>query len=268
MTPATQQANGRPDPRAPYADQRREFILAALRANGRADAADMALELGVTNETVRKDLVALEQLGLLRRVHGGAIPVGRLSYEPPVTARTTLSEEKELIARAALQHLPDNGSVLVDGGSTTAKLAEILPRDRALRIYTNTLSIATALMDAPLLTVYTLGGRVRPVTSAEVDGWAARALAEINVDVAFLGTTAVSLERGLTTHDPSEAAIKRLMLSSARRRILLADHSKFGKVSNCKHADLADIDLLITDAGINPEMLESLRSTGLGIEAV
>ncbi|MFJ4027478.1 DeoR/GlpR family DNA-binding transcription regulator [Paenarthrobacter sp. NPDC089989] len=266
MTPAAEQTTGRPDTRVPYADQRREFILATLRSNGRADAAAIALELGVTNETVRKDLVALEQLGLLRRVHGGAIPVGRLTYEPPLAARTALSEEKSHIARAALQHLPDNGSVLIDGGSTTAKLAEILPRDRALRIYTNTLSIAIALMDAPLLTVYTLGGRIRPVTYAEVDDWAARALADINVDIAFLGTTAVSLDRGLTTQDAAEAAVKRLMHASARRRILLADHSKFGKVSNCKHADLADVDLIITDSGIDPQMLASLRSAGLQVE--
>ncbi|MET1156707.1 DeoR family transcriptional regulator [Arthrobacter sp.] len=268
MTPAAEQAYGRPDARIPYADQRREFILATLRTNGRADAADMALELGVTNETVRKDLVALEQLGLLRRVHGGAIPVGRLTYEPPLVSRTALSEEKVRIARAALQHLPASGSVLIDGGSTTAKLAEFLPRDRALRVYTNTLSIAIALMDAPLLTVYTLGGRVRPVTSTEVDDWAARALAEINVDVAFLGTTAVSLDRGLTTPDAAEAAVKRLMCASARRRILLADHTKFGKVSTCRHADLADIDVLITDDGTEPLMLASLRSTGLQVEAV
>lgn len=268
MTPAAGQVSGRPDTRAPYADQRREFILSTLRASGRADAADIALELGVTNETVRKDLVALEQLGLLRRVHGGAIPVGRITYEPPVAARTSRVEEKERIARAALRHLPSNGSVLIDGGSTTAKLAEILPRDRALRVYTNTLSIALALMDAPLLTVYTLGGRVRPVTSAEVDDWAARALAEINVDVAFLGTTAVSLDRGLTTHDASEAAVKRLMHASARRSILLADNSKFGKVSNCKHADLTDMDLVITDDGLNPRMLTLLRSKGLEVELV
>ena len=268
MTPAADQANGRPDTRVPYAPQRRELILSTLRASGRADAADLALELGVTNETVRKDLVALEQLGLLRRVHGGAIPVGRLTYEPPLASRTALSDEKARIARAALRHLPASGSVLIDGGSTTAKLAEILPRDRALRVYTNTLSIATALMDAPLLTVYTLGGRVRPVTGAEVDDWAARALAEINVDVAFLGSTAVSIDRGLTTPDAAEAAVKRLMCTSARRRILLADHSKFGKVSTCKHADLADIDVLITDDGTSPQMLASLRSTGLEVEAV
>jgi DeoR family fructose operon transcriptional repressor len=268
MTPAAEQVSGRPDTRAPYADQRREFILATLKSSGRADAADVALELGVTNETVRKDLVALEQLGLLRRVHGGAIPVGRLTYEPPIATRTARNDEKVRIAQAALRHLPPSGSVLIDGGSTTGKLAEILPRDRPLRVYTNTLSVAVALMDAPLLTVYTLGGRVRPVTFAEVDDWAARALAEINVDVAFLGTTAVSLERGLTTPDAAEAAVKRLMCASARRRILLADHGKFGQVSNCKHADLSDIDLLITDTGANPQMLASLRSAGLQIESV
>jgi DeoR family fructose operon transcriptional repressor len=117
-----------------------------------------------------------------------------------------------------------------------------------------------------LLTVSTLGGRVRPLTLAEVDDLAARALAEINVDVAFLGANAISIDRGLTTPDPAEAAVKHLMLASARRRILLADHSKVGKVSLCKHADLSDIDLLITDTGLPKAELRALRATGLEVE--
>ena len=111
-----------------------------------------------------------------------------------------------------------------------------------------------------------LGGRIRPVTMAGVDDWAARALGEINVDVAFLGANAISIDRGLTTPDNAEAATKRLMLHSAQRRILLADHSKLGRVSLCKHADLADIDLFITDDGIPSDELDALRATGLMVE--
>ncbi len=262
MTPAADPATAR----LPYPEQRRELILAKLRADGRADAAAVATELGVTNETVRKDLVALEQLGLLRRVHGGAVPAGRISYEPPMRARTDFAEEKARIARAALQHLPADGAILLDAGSTTSKLAELLPRDRAMRVYTNSLSIALSLADAPLLTVYTLGGRVRQASSAEVDDWAARSLADINVDVAFLSASAVSLERGLTTTDASEAAVKRLMCASGRRRILLADHSKFGRVSTCRHAELSDMDVVITDDSIEPKLLESIRSSGVYVE--
>jgi DeoR family fructose operon transcriptional repressor len=255
-----------PEGRTPYASQRRQAIITRLRADGRVDAADIAARLGVTPETVRKDLIGLERQGLLRRVHGGAVPVEELSFEPAVSTRTYFTEEKTRIATAALAHLPAGGAVLVDAGSTTARLAELFPVDRALTVYTNTLPIALTLINRPLLTVHILGGRVRPLTLAGVDDWAARALSEINVDVAFLGANAISVERGLTTPDPAEAAIKRLMLASARRRILLADHSKIGAVSLCKHADLSDIDLLITDTGVPADDLRALREAGLHVE--
>jgi DeoR family transcriptional regulator, fructose operon transcriptional repressor len=240
--------------------------MTALRATGRVDAAEVAGRLGVTTETVRRDLIDLERQGLLRRVHGGAVPVGPLAYEPAVSARTGYAAEKARIATAALAHLPAGGAVLIDAGSTTARLAERFPADRKLTVYTNTLPIALALIDRPLLTVVVLGGRVRPLTLAGVDDWAVRALGEINVDVAFLGANAISVERGLTTPDPAEAAVKRLMPASARRRILLADHSKVGAVSLCKHADLSDIDLLITDAGLSRAGLDALRAAGLEVE--
>ena len=255
-------------PRAPYADERKRHVLEALRRDGRVDAAAVAAQLSVTGETVRKDLIQLERQGLLRRVHGGAVSVTHLAYEPAVDARTGFLTEKVRIAKAALNHLPDRGSVLIDAGSTTAQLAEIFPGDRELTVYTNTLTVALQLLTRPLVTVYTLGGRVRPVTFAEVDDWAARALAEINVDVAFLGANGVSVDRGLTTPDPAEAATKRRMLSCADRCVLLADHSKIGAVSGVRYGELRDIDLLITDAGLPDAERSALRAAGLEVERV
>jgi DeoR family fructose operon transcriptional repressor len=194
------------------------------------------------------------------------VPVHYLSYEPGVETRTEFTTEKAAIAKAALAHLPSQGSVLIDAGSTTAQLVEIFPGDRELTVYTNTLPLAMSLLTRPLLTVFTLGGRLRSKTFAEVDDWAARSLGEINVDVAFLGTNGISLTRGLTTPDPAEAAIKRLMLSCAQRRILLADHSKVGTVSGVHHGDLHDIDLLITDNGLSDTELTELRAAGLTVE--
>jgi DeoR family fructose operon transcriptional repressor len=254
------------DGRTPYADERKNHILEQLRQHGRIDAVDIAAGLGVTGETIRKDLIALERQGLLRRVHGGAVPVQSLAFEPSVEARTEFLTEKTRIARAALEHLPEQGSVLIDAGSTTAKLVEHFPGDRELTVYTNTLPLATALMTRPRLTVFTLGGRVRNKTFAEVGDWAIRALAEINVDVAFLGTNGISLTRGLTTPDPEEAAVKRLMAGCARRRILLADHSKFGVISGTKHADLSDIDLLITDSTITDDQSAQLEQAGMRVQ--
>jgi DeoR family fructose operon transcriptional repressor len=254
--------------RPPYADERKRHILDALRGEGRVDAAEVAATLGVTGETVRKDLIQLERNGLLRRVHGGAVPVEQLSYEPAVSVRTEFSAEKDRIARAALAHLPARGSVLIDAGSTTARLAELFPGNTDLTVYTNALPIALTLVNRPRLTVVTLGGRLRNPTLAEVDDWAIRALADINVDVAFLGTNGISIARGLTTPDLAEAAVKRHMISSAKWRILLADCSKVGLIRGNRHGDLSDIDLFITDTGLPDAQGRELETAGLTVERV
>lgn len=259
-----------PTPYGParFGAERKQRLLEALRTEGRLEAAVVATRLGVTGETVRKDLIQLERQGLLRRVHGGAVPVDQLSYEPAVSTRTEYAAEKARITRAALAVLPAHGSILIDAGSTTAQLAELLPADVELTVYTNTLTVAMALVNRPRLTVFTLGGRLRSRTLAEVDDFAARALAEINVDVAFLGTNGLSLERGLTTPDPAEAAVKRLMLSAARQRVFLVDHSKVGLVRGSQHAEIADIDLLITDDGLDRASRRSLESAGVNLRCV
>ena len=252
--------------RTPYADQRKNHILDRLLSNGRVDATEVAESLGVTGETIRKDLIALERQGILRRVHGGAVPVQSLAFEPGVETRTEYSTEKTRIAQAALAHLPNEGSVLIDAGSTTAKLVEMFPGDHELTVYTNTIPLAISLLTRPRLTVFTLGGRLRNKTFAEVGDWTVRALAEINVDVAFLGTNGISMARGLTTPDPAEAAVKRLMLGCAAKRVLLADHSKFGVVKGTKHGDLDDIDVLISDAGLTDDQYTQLRTAGIDVE--
>lgn len=249
-----------------YADQRKQFLIEALRRTGRLDANDIAGELGVTRETIRKDLIALERQGLLRRVHGGAVPVAYLSYEPAVETRTAYTTEKARIAKAALHHVPSRGSVLIDAGSTTGQLVDIFPGDRELTVYTNALPLALGLVNRPLLTVFTLGGRVRRTTMAEVDDWACRAVAEINVDVAFVGANGISVERGLTTPDPAEAAVKRRMLACAQRRILLADHSKVGVVAGVQYAAVTDVDLLITDTGLSAARRRELCAAKVTVE--
>jgi DeoR family fructose operon transcriptional repressor len=226
----------------------------------------MADRLSVSTETIRKDLTELERQGLLHRVHGGAVAVEDLSFEPAVAARTEHTDEKRRIARAALAEVPAEGAVLVDAGSTTACLAELMPADRDLAVFTSALTIALTLATRPRLTVHTLGGRVRSRTFAEVDNWAVRALSEIRVDVAFLGTNGLSVDRGLSTPDESEATVKRLMLKAARRRVLLADHSKVGRISLYKYGDLSEIDLLITDTGMSD--VDARRFEDVGVEVV
>jgi DeoR family fructose operon transcriptional repressor len=246
-----------------YARERQQRIAARARSIGKVDVMTLSVDLGVTPETIRRDLTALEEHGVVRRVHGGAIPADRWGLEPQLAAReTVMTEEKERIARAAVEHLPPEGSILIESGSTPAKLAALLPHDLALTVITPALPVALALAAHPLLTVLTLGGRVRATTLAEVDSWAVARLRDVYADVAFLGTNGLSVGRGLTTPDHSEAELKALMVRSARKTVLLADHTKIGAVCLHRYADLSDIDVLITDDGLAPELAAEIEAAG------
>src|ERR671917_1271943 len=129
-----------------YAEERQRHIAVAARAAGRVDVAELSAELEVTAETIRRDLSVLERHGVLRRVHGGAIPVERLGFEPAVAARdVVMTAEKERIAKAALAELPEDGAVIIDAGTTTGRLAEAIPADRELTVVVNSPPLATLL---------------------------------------------------------------------------------------------------------------------------
>ncbi len=246
-----------------YAEERQAHILRLTRAAGRVEVTELAAELDVAPETIRKDLTALERSGVIRRVHGGAMPVERLGFEPAVAARdVVLTAEKERIAKAALAELPEDGAILLDAGTTTARLAAIMPTDRELTVVTNGVPLASRLAAYPNLNVLLVGGRVRGRTLAAVDTWALHALAEVYVDVTFLATNGVSVERGLTTPDPAEAAVKAAMMAAARRVVLLADHSKVGHDHFARFGTLAQVDLLVTDSGLDERTAAELAAAG------
>lgn len=246
-----------------YLEERQAAIIERARSRGRVDVAELASDFGVTSETVRQDLTALEGHGLIRRVHGGAIPIGQLEFEPGLQTRDqTMGPEKARIASAALAELPGEGAILLDAGTTTARLAEQLPSDRELTVVTNAVPIAMALSTRPNMTVLTIGGRVRGRTLAMVDEWAMRILADTLVDVAFIGTNGVSVERGLTTPDVAEAAVKRAMLRAARRVVVLADHTKVGNDCFARFGDLKDVDTLISDDGLDVGLAADLQAAG------
>ena len=249
-----------------YAEERQQEIVRLARANGRVDVATLADTLNVTAETIRRDLTSLERARVLRRVHGGAIPVERIGFEPAVETRdAVLIDEKERIAKAALAEVPDEGAIILDAGTTTARLAQALPVDRELTVVVNSPVIATVLGTRPNINVLMIGGRLRGKTLATVDDWALRPLADMYVDVAFIGTNGISVERGLTTPDLAEAAVKRAMISAARRTVLLADHTKIGNDYLARFGTLADLDLLVTDAGVDDELVADVEATGLRV---
>jgi DeoR family fructose operon transcriptional repressor len=248
-----------------FADERHAEVLRLLTADRRVESARLAERFGVSAESVRKDLALLEERGLLRRVHGGAVPCEPSRAEPHVADRDVRLAQKSSIARRALRFVPDGGSLLLDAGSTTLRLAEMLPTDRGLVVYTNSWPVGAALHERGV-EVVALGGRIRPATMAAVGMLTGQALATVNVDVAFLGTNALSFDRGLTTPDADEADVKHRMLAAARQRVFLVDSGKFGRVSHARHATLDDVDVLITDAEATATHRKRLRAAGVTVE--
>ena len=249
-----------------YAEERQQAILQKARTDGRVDVVSLAQELAVTTETIRRDLTALERAGVVRRVHGGAIPVERLGFEPALAARdTVMTAEKERIAKAALAELPAEGSVIIDAGTTTGRLVDLLPTDRELTVIVNSPSLAATLAVRPNLTVLMLGGRVRTRTLAAVDDWALSLLSHVYVDVAFVATNGISVKHGLTTPDVAESAVKKAMVAAARRTVLLCDHTKVGNDCMARFGGLADVDLFITDTGLDEETAADFGDAGVRV---
>ena len=254
--------------RALYPEERQHAIAALVTDRGRVSVTDVAERFGVTTETVRRDLAVLERAGMLHRVHGGAVPTGALSLvEPGLGERHgTRTEQKRKIAAAALDLLPaGDGSVILDGGSTTAALADLLPAERRLLVATNSVPIAARLSAAPGVTLHVLGGRVRGITQTAVGESTVRALEDLRVDVAFLGTNGITPGHGFSTPDESEAATKRAMARAAQRTVVLADSSKLGREHLVRFAALDEVDALVTDAEADPESVAELEAAGLEV---
>lgn len=251
-----------------YAPERQQRIVQLAQELGRVEVPSLAEDFGVTQETVRRDLTTLERAGLLRRVHGGALPAGGLHLvEPGLAERdSTAAADKERIAKATLALLPEEGSLLLDAGTTVARLAALLPLDSALTVVTNALPVAARLAEYPNLDLHLVGGRLRHRTQAAVDAWALRDLADLQADTAVIATNGFSAEAGLTTPDLAEAAVKRAMVGSARRVVLVADSSKYGARYFARFATLDQVDVVITDTGLSDERAAEI--TALGPEVI
>jgi DeoR family fructose operon transcriptional repressor len=251
-----------------YAEERQQSIARLVSQRGRMSVNQLAREYDVTTETVRRDLSTLERMGLVRRVHGGVVPPASVSLiEAGLRERDQVNtDSKERIARAALDQLPPSGgTILLDAGTTTSRLASLLPSDHELTVVTHGVPIAARLAGHLQIDLHLLPGRVRRTTQAAVGAETVDALSHLRVDVAFLGTNGITAEHGFTTPDSEEASVKRALIACARHVVVLADASKFGVETAVRFAAPGEVDVVVTDSDVSPADRRALTKAGLEV---
>ncbi|UQX87575.1 DeoR/GlpR family DNA-binding transcription regulator [Jatrophihabitans telluris] len=249
-----------------YAIERRQWLIERARTSGRIDVSTMSEELGLAPETIRRDLNDLERQGLVRRVYGGAVPVERLAFESGLTMRAQRrQEEKNRIAQAAATYVRAAESIYIDEGNLPQLIADHLRPERPITVVTPSLPIATSLVDRDNVEVIVLGGRVRATTLGAVDHWAVGMLSTLVLDLAFMGANGVTLEHGLTVPDGAVAAVKSMAMRVSRRRIFVADSSKYGSDSFVRFAELNEFERFVTDDALSVEHAAELHARGIEV---
>jgi DeoR/GlpR family transcriptional regulator of sugar metabolism len=246
------------------AHQRREYILKVLAEQGQVIAKSVSEALGLSEDTIRRDLRELAAEGRLQRVHGGALP------SSPAVAdfagrRLLATDAKVAIGRAAAKMVKPGQVVILDGGTTTQQLAQHLPRDLKATVVTHSPTIAVALVEHPSVEVVMIGGRLFKHSVVAVGAAAVEAISRIRADVYFMGVTGIHPQAGLSTGDLEESHIKRALSASAAETYVLISAEKLNAASPYVIAALNEVDGIIVEPGITEESLAPYRKAGLSI---
>jgi DeoR/GlpR family transcriptional regulator of sugar metabolism len=249
------------------AAERRIRILQLLEKNQSVKVADLCECFGVTDETIRRDLSRLESEGLIDRTHGGAVLNQRLRIAYPYHLRQAQSpKEKQLIGKAAAELVVDGATVILDNGTTTFEVARCLKERKRLTVVTTSPLIALEMADHRDTTVIMAGGVLDSDSKSLVGPDAEAFLRRLRVDIAFVGASGVSLERGCTASSVYDAQIKTAMIRASSRPYIVADGTKIGASSLVCFSQLSDVHGMVTDRSAPETVLAEMR--GLGMDVV
>ena len=243
--------------------ERQSRILQYIQQNYNASIIELSDHFNVSSMTIRRDLDALEKSKLIVRVHGGAIVAERNSRlrEDVRAARNMV--QKSNIGEAAVRLVKDGQTIFIDAGTTTMELVNRLKDHHGLTVVTNSVKVLYTLAESPGINLIGLGGAVFGGAWSFIGPLADKAIRQFHSDLAFLGISSLSLDRGLSEVNYFEGDIKSLIIKQAQRVVLLADSSKFEKVSPHSVASLSDIDVIITDDLLPEELAAAYRKTGV-----
>jgi DeoR family galactitol utilization operon repressor len=243
-------------------NERERIILDRLSGDGSVSVAALAQDLGLSEVTIRSDLKTMEDKGWINRIRGGAAPA---VHRQILERQRERQEEKNAIARAAAELVRDGDVIMIEAGTTTALIARYLTGKRDIHIVTNSALVFANARTNPALEITMTGGEFRRATESFVGPIAIQGIARLNVRLAFAGTDGFTLERGMTTHLAEGAEIVKTMKDHAETTILVADSNKYGRVGFISVLPLSDMDLVITDRGLDDEAAAELEGAGIVI---
>ncbi len=254
--------------------ERGQRILDVLIRSGNVKVEDLAAALEISPITVRRELAQLARQGRLRRTRGGALPVEPLFYEPFRHDSTfqeqidQCAEEKRRIAVAAGELIEENQMVALTAGTTTTLVSRSIPRKPGITVVTNTINMAMELSNRPDVNVFVTGGFLHRGWFSLVGTAAMETMQKVFVDKIFIGVNAIEAAAGITTFNPDEAAIDRMMIGQARMKIVVADHNKLGLVTNYVVCPASEIDMIITDSRATDDIVEPFLNLGIEVRRV
>jgi len=227
-------------------EERHQYILNCIGKDTRIYVTALSSELGVSDDTLRRDLSELEQKGLLTKVHGGAIAKSGISIEFTDRLKTAVASKQQMAAKV-IPLFKEGDIILMDGGTSNLEIARQLPFGLKLSVYTNSFPIVNALYDHPDIDLIFLGGKVFPSSQVTVGVSVFQALLTIHPDWVIIGISDIHPEKGLTSPDREEAMIKRFMIERGKKRIVLADSYKLNTARSYHVASLGDMDYIVTE---------------------
>lgn len=246
--------------------ERHRIILKILGENEHVNVQELSTQMKVSEVTIRKDLKLLEDKNLLFRTHGGASKVNPYTNDKPVAVKERLNaEEKQVIAKTAATMIGNNDSIIIGSGTSMLALARAIHPEVRLTVITSALNVALELSHHLNVEVLQLGGQLRQNSSSVMGPYAEQILADISCGILFLGVDGIDLEVGLTTTSLMEARLNQKMMDAAQITVVLADSSKFGKRGLGKICQIDQIQHIITDSGISPELVKLLEEKGVSI---
>lgn len=252
-----------------FAEERKKLIVEYVNVHKKASVPELCVEFSISSATIRNDLNELNDQGLLTRVHGGAISNESVSYEPDTSEKQIKNiDAKEKIAEAAVKLIQEGDCIGLDAGTTTYEIAKKLDAFTDLTVVTYDLEIAHYLDRNTKVNVIMAGGFVRKKFHYVIGDAAVATICDLNVDIAFMATNGVSIEKGVTTPKMDTAKIKKTFIANANNVVLVSDSDKIGNISFVKFADLKEVDIFITDSDADKKQILEFEKRDVKVKLV